>query len=331
MNGFPHLAQPAWLLLAALLPLLAWRHHRRPEAGLTYSRLPVGARRGLGLHAPFYLRLAALGLAILALARPQLGYAWEESETEGIDIEIVIDVSGSMAAEDFQPKNRLTVAKKVIQDFIAGRPGDRIGLVSFSGTALTRAPLTSDHAMLRFLVDSVNLDPLPRGTAIGVALATAARRLEKSEAKTRVVVLVTDGDNNAGEIDPRTAAALCRGLGLKVYTIGVGAAGDRPVPVPLARPDATGRLAVRRQMAVMPVDEELLAYVAEATGGKFYRATDRRTLEQVFDEIDQLEKTLLQVKRYVRYREAFMPFAWSALGLLLVPLAPAALGRTVEP
>lgn len=331
MNGFPHLAEPAWLLLVALLPWLIWRHHRRPESGLTYSRLPTGARRGLALHAPFYLRLVALGLLIFAVARPQLGYAWEESQTEGIDIELVVDVSGSMAAEDFQPKNRLTVAKKVIQDFIAGRHGDRIGLVAFSGTALTRAPLTTDHAMLRFLVDSIEIDPLPRGTAIGVALATAARRLEHSAAKTRIIVLVTDGDSNAGEIDPKTAAALCKGLGLKVYTIGVGAHGNEPVPVPLARPDASGRMVIRRQMAIMPVDEELLAAVSQSTGGKFYRASDRRTLEDVFADIDRLEKTPLQVKRYVRYQEAFPPFAWGALALLLLPLAPAALGRTVEP
>jgi Ca-activated chloride channel homolog len=330
VNGALHLAQPAWLLLAGLLPLLAWLHHRRPAAGLTYSRLPVGNRVGWRLHGPFYLRLAALALLVVALARPQLGYAWEESETEGIDIELVIDVSGSMAAEDFPP-NRITVAKNVIQDFIAGRQGDRLGLVSFSGTALTRAPLTSDHRMLRVLVDGVVVDPLPRGTAIGVALATAARRLEASTAKTKVVVLVTDGDNNAGEIDPKTAAALCKGLGIKVYTIGVGAAGDRPVPVPVQQPDIFGRLVTRRQMAVMPVDEELLGHIAATTGGKFYRASDRSTLETVFTEIDQLEKTTLQVKRFVRYREAFMPLAWGALALLLAPLAPAALGRTVEP
>lgn len=330
MNGVPHLAQPLWLLLALLLPLLAWHHHRRPAAGLTYSRLPVGARAGLGLHGPFYLRLAALALLVVALARPQLGYAWEESETEGIDIELVVDISGSMAAEDFPP-NRITVAKKVIQDFIAGRQGDRLGLVSFSGTALTRAPLTSDHLMLRHLVDGVAVDPLPRGTAIGVALATAARRLEGSAAKTKIVVLVTDGDNNAGEIDPKTAAALCKGLGIKVYTIGVGAIGDRPVPVPVKVVDAFGRTVTRVQMAVMPVDEELLGHIAATSGGKFYRASDRSTLEAVFAEIDQLEKTTLQVKRFVRYREAFWPFAWGALALLLAPLAPAALGRTVEP
>jgi Ca-activated chloride channel homolog len=334
MSGaLPHLANPAWLLLLAAVPLLAWRHHRRPGLGaLTYSRLPAGAaRRGRWrLHLPFYTRLFALACLALALARPQLGYAWEESLTEGIDIQLVLDISGSMAAEDFQPKNRLTVAKQVVREFVAGRTSDRIGLVVFSGTALTRAPLTTDRQMLDLLIDAVDINALPDGTAIGVALASAAARLKASPAKTRVIVLVTDGANNAGEIDPLSAAALCAGLGLKVYTIGVGAAGRVPVPFPMRNP-ATGQVEIRRVMMDVPVDEELLQQIAHRTGGQFHKATDRESLRQIFQTIDRLEKTPLKVKRYVRYREAFPPLAWAGLSLLVLPFAAAGTRLTAEP
>jgi len=330
VSPFPDLADPLWLAALALLPLLAWRHHRRAGAlgALTYSRLPEGSGGAWRLHLPFYLRLAAAALLLVALARPRLGYAWEESLTEGIDIEIALDVSGSMGSEDFQPKNRLAVAKEVVKEFIAGRTGDRIGLVVFSGTALTQAPLTTDREMLRFLVDSVELGSLSRGTAIGVALATAAARLRDSEAASRVVVLVTDGVSNAGEIDPRSAAALCDGLGLKVYTIGVGTERAAPVPIALGDPD---RPVVQRVVRRMPVDEELLGEIAERTGGRFFRATDADTLAGVFAEIDRLETTELEVKRFVRYREAFQPLAWGGLALLLLPLAAAAFRVSAEP
>jgi Ca-activated chloride channel family protein len=291
------------------------------------------ARRGRGawrLHLPFYLRLAALGCLAAALARPQLGYAWEESLTEGIDIELVLDISGSMAAEDFLPQNRLAVAKQVVKQFIAGRTGDRIGLVVFSGSAMTRAPLTTDHAMLQLLVDSVELNSLPDGTAIGVALAAAAARLRSSPAKTRIMVLVTDGGNNAGEIDPLSAAAMCKGLGLKVYTVGVGTAGRVPVPVPMQDPD-TGRIEIRRQLMNVSVDEQLLRLIAQRTGGRYWKATDRPSLQAIFSDIDRLEKTPLRVKRYVRYRESFAPLALACLALLGLPLAAAALQVTAEP
>jgi Ca-activated chloride channel family protein len=378
----PHLANPWWLLLLLVLPLLAWRHHRRPPLGaLTYSRLPLpsseappassapmassspsppplpspslappplpptaasrpgrparrrGPTSGRGawrLHLPFYLRLAALGCLAVALARPQLGYAWEESLTEGIDVELVLDISGSMAAEDFLPQNRLAVAKQVVKQFIAGRTGDRIGLVVFSGSAMTRAPLTTDHAMLDLLVDSVELNSLPDGTAIGVALAAAAARLHGSPAKTRIMVLVTDGGNNAGEIDPLSAAAMCKGLGLKVYTVGVGTAGRVPVPVPMQDPE-TGRIEVHRQLMNVAVDEDLLRQIARRTGGLYYKASDLHTLQAIFHDIDRLERTPLRVKRYVRYREAFAPLALAALSLLGLPLAAAAVRMTAEP
>ena len=332
-QAFPHLANPAWLLLLLALPALAWAHHRRSSPGaLTYSRLPAGTRRrgAWRLHLPFYVRLIALACLVLALARPQLGYAWEESLTEGIDIQIVLDVSGSMGAEDFQPKNRLTVAKQVVKDFVAGRPGDRIGLVVFSGAAMTRAPLTTDREMLNLLVDSVDLNSLPDGTAIGVALASAAARLKDSAAKTKVIVLVTDGVNNAGAIDPISAAALVKGLGIKVYSVGVGSGGRVTVPLQAQDP-VTGRTVVRRYLMNVPVDEPLLRQIAQRTGGQFYKATDREGLQRIFHEINRLEKTPLQVKRYVRYREVFPPLVWAGLGLLLLPFAAAGFKVTAEP
>lgn len=333
----PHLASPAWLLLLLALPMLAWLHHRRPSLGaLTYSRLPGTGRRSRAsrgafrLHFPFYARLLALACLVLALARPQLGYAWEESLTEGIDIQVVLDISGSMGAEDFQPKNRLTVAKQVVRDFIAGRPGDRIGMIVFSGAAMTRSPLTTDREMLDLLVEAVELNSLPDGTAIGVALASAAARLKASESKTKVIVLVTDGVNNAGAIDPVSAAAVCAGLGIKIYTVGVGSGGRVPVPLPAQDP-VTGRTVIRTFMMDIPVDEPLLREIAGRTNGQFFKATDHQSLQRIFREIDQLEKTPLLVKRYVRYREAFPPLVWAGLGLLLLPVAAAGLKVTAEP
>lgn len=331
MIPLPHFATPAWLLLLAAVPVLAWLRHRRGGLGaITFSRLPAEAAGGWRLHLPFYARLVALALLAVALARPQLGYTWEESLTEGIDIELALDISGSMGGEDFQPENRLAVAKRVVRDFIAGRTGDRIGVVVFAGSALTRSPLTTDRRMLDELVAGVELYSLPDGTAIGVALANAAARLKDSEAKTRVIVLVTDGVSNAGEIDPLSATAVCKGLGIKVYTIGVGTSGRVPVPL-RTRDPRTGRIEIRKMMMENQLDEALLQTIAERTGGRYFRAIDGDSLRRIFADIDRLEKTQMKVKRYVLYREAFQPLAWSALALLLAPLAVAALRLTAEP
>lgn len=329
MTGFSF-QDPVVLVGLLALPVLALLRHRRPPAALRYSRLPSGARGSWRLHLPFYLRLAALTLFLVALARPQLGFAWEESLTEGIDIEIALDISASMGAEDFRPENRLTVAKQVVREFIAGRSGDRIGLVVFAGSALTRAPLTTDQRMLDELVQAVELHELPDGTAIGVALAAAAARLEDSEARSRLIILITDGVNNAGAIDPAAAAAICEGLGLRVYTVGVGKGGRVPVPMPTTHP-ITGERVLRRVLMTMDVDRELLRAIAERTGGRFFEATDEQALAQIFEAIDRLETTPLKVKRYVRYREAFSPFAWAGLALLALPLLTAVIGWTVEP
>lgn len=330
MNLGPSFQDPWVLLLLILLPILALlRHRRRAFGALTYSSLgsaPSGAWR---LHFAFYCRCLAVGLMIVALARPQLGFSREERLTEGIDIQVALDISGSMAAEDFQPRNRLTVAKDVMKEFIEKRVGDRVGIVVFAGQALTKAPLTTDLPMLKLLLDSVELHTLPDGTAIGMALAGAANRLKNSTANTKVIVLVTDGVNNRGAIDPESAAAVCEGLGIKVYTVGVGTKGV--VPVPMKVVDAFGRERLERRMMEVDVDEPLLKSIADRTGGQFFQAIDPDGLRQIFEQIDQLEKTPMQVKRYIRYKEIFQPFAWGALALLLLPLLPAGIGRLAEP
>lgn len=336
MNGFPTFQDPWILAFLVLLPILAiWRHRRALDGALTYSGLPERAAAGLrGLwrvHLPFYVRWLGLGLLIVVAARPQLGLAWEQDLTEGIDIQIALDISYSMAAEDFQPRNRLTVAKEVVQDFIDQRSGgDRVGIVVFAGTALTKAPLTTDRAMLRLLLEAVDFNALPDGTAIGMALASAAARLKDSDATSKVIVLVTDGVNNAGSIDPASAAAVCEGLGVKVYTIGVGTEGTVPVPV-RRRDPRTGRIVEQRSMMNVEVDEDLLRAIAGRTGGRFFQATDPDSLREIFAEIDQLERTPLEIKRYIRYQETFQPWAWAALALLLAPLALVVAGLTVEP
>lgn len=331
MSFVPELADPLWLLALLALPWLVWRHHARPRHGaLLASRLPRRTGRAWRLHLPFYCALLAFLALVTALARPRLGYSWEEATTEGIDIQIVVDVSGSMAAEDFQPRNRLEVAKQVVRDFISRRPGDRIGITVFGGSALTRSPLTTDRAMLDELVAATELSTVADGTAIGVALANAASRLKDSTAKSKVILLLTDGVNNAGEIDPFSSAAVADGLGLKVYTIGVGKAGKAPVPLQ-ARDPLTGRIVTRRVMMDVDIDEELLRTIADRTGGSFFRATDPETLRAVFDRIDKLEKTPMKVKKYTRYRESFQPFAWCALGLLAMPMLFGAARLTAEP
>ncbi len=330
MIELPRFHDPHWLWLLALLPLLAAWRWRRGVAALGFSRLPEGAAGSWRLHLPFLLRSLALALIVVALARPQLGYSWEESLTEGIDIQIVLDISGSMGAEDFQPKNRLEVAKRVVNDFVAERHADRIGLTVFSGAAMTRSPLTTDRQMLRFLVDAVELNTLPDGTAIGLALANATARLKDSEATSKVIVLVTDGVNNAGAVDPASAAAIAEGLGVKVYTVGVGTAGRVPVPLAMHNP-RTGRREIQRVLMNVEVDEQLLQQIAARTGGRFFKATDETALRRIFAEIDELERTPIASKSFVRYDEAFQPLAWAALALLLLPLATAALDWTVEP
>lgn len=325
-------ADPAWLGLLALIPLLWWWRRRNRPAALRYSHLPSmpAATGPLGADTGFILRMLALALVIAALARPQHGTEWEESLSEGIDIQIVLDVSGSMAAEDFKPHNRLYAAQSVVKDFIAGRTSDRIGLVAFSGVAITESPLTTDRVALTERVDGLELFELPDGTAIGVALATAANRLKDSDAKSKVAILVTDGGNNAGQVDPGTATAIAAGLGIRVYTIGVGRDGRVPVPLPRTNP-RTGREEIVRTVLNVEVDEELLRRIAEETGGRYFAATDADALEEIFAEIDELETTPIETRTMARYREAFPPLALAALTLAGLPTLMAAVGWSAEP
>jgi len=256
------------------------------------------------------LRGTGLVFAVLALARPQSGVVEERVTQEGVDIVVALDISGSMAAEDFQPSNRIEVAKRVIQKFVEGRRGDRIGLVIFAGHALTKCPLVLDPEILSALVDEVEIGEVEDGTAIGTAIATSLNRLKAGHGKSRVLVLVTDGVNNRGEIDPMTAAKLAKPLGVKIYTIGVGTQGVALFPMR----DALGR--VHHVQQPVEIDEQLLTEIAGMTDGRYFRATDTETLVKIFADIDRLERSPAQIDRVTHYRELFPPLL--VLSLVLV-------------
>ena len=303
-----------WLLLA--IPILAydyWRRHRRMVTDVQFSSLQLFHRSPRTIrerlrHTPVAVRFAALAVFIVALARPQSVADKQNVTTEGIDIVLLLDISGSMLAEDFSP-NRLEAAKQVAGDFIDGRTNDRIGLVIFSGESFTQCPLTTDYPVLKNLLREIKFGMVVDGTAIGMALANGVNRLKESKAKSKVMILLTDGVNNLGEIDPITAAKVAATFGVRVYTVGVGAQGEAPFPV--ETPFGT-----RRQMRPVDLDEKTLSAVAEMTGGKYYRATDNRKLRAIYQEIDRLERTRIEVTAYKRYTELFA--SWLTLGLILV-------------
>ncbi|HSD27801.1 MAG TPA: VWA domain-containing protein [Vicinamibacteria bacterium] len=314
---------PLWLWALLLPPLvLAAAWWREKAAG---AMVFPGASRLLGAsagwrtrarHLPLVLATLGLGLGVLALARPQHGTLKEDVTTQGVDIVVSLDVSGSMAAQDFQPRNRLVVAKEVVAEFVKRRTTDRVGLVVFSGRSLTKAPPTTDTAVLLRQLDDVRLEMLPDGTAIGSGLATSLTRLRRSKAKSRVVVLVTDGANNAGEIDPATAADLAKAMEVRVYTVLVGKGGQVPMPVRMRDP-FTGQVVEQTVMTEVQIDEGLLQAIAERTGGEFFRATDSASLRTIFDRIDKLEKSEIKQTSYRRYRELFFPFLLAAALLFL--------------
>ena len=330
---------PAWLWVALAAPLVllaAWRRERDARArAVTFPgasrlrRVRPGWRVRLR-HLP--LALAALGLVAgaLALARPQHGTLREDVTTRGVDIVVALDVSGTMAAGDFQPRNRLEVAKEVVGEFVKRRTTDRVGLVVFAGRSLTKSPPTTDTAVLLRQLDDVRLEMLPDGTAIGSGLATALTRLRRSEAKSKVIVLVTDGDNNAGEIDPATAADMAKAMEVRVYTILVGRGGRVPMPV-RARDPFTGAIVTETVMADVKVNPDLLKRIAERTGAEFFRAEDPAALRQVFEQIDRLEKSDIQVSAYRRYRELFPPLLALAAALLAAAGLAWASGLRVVP
>ena len=312
------------LYLLLLLPLLVGIYlwlQRRGKSSLQYSDLTLFAKLrpawSLRLrHLPFMMRCACLTLLVVAMARPQSGHTEEEVLTEGIDIMLALDNSGSMAAEDFKPKNRLYVAKETVARFVSGRLNDRIGLVSFAEKSYTRCPLTLDYAVLQSLLAQVQLAPRSEdGTAIGMGLATAVNRLKDSRAKSRVIVLLTDGRNNRGSIDPSTGAALAEALGVKIYTIGVGTKGQAPYPVD------DGMFGKRYVYLPADIDEDSLKAIASSTGGLYFRATDTRSLEEIFSRIDRMEKTRMKVKKYTRFRELFPLFLIPGALLFLTEVA----------
>lgn len=329
--------EPLWLLAAlggALVVLAAiWRErHGRAVAlpGLsTRGRLPVTWRVRLRFL-PAVLAGAGLVLGAVALARPQHGSLRQNVTTEGVDIVVALDVSGSMAAEDFQPRNRLEVAKNVVKDFFQRRTQDRVGLVVFAAKALTKAPPTTDTGLLQRQLDDVKLDMLPDGTAIGSGLATALARLRRSQAKSKVIVLVTDGANNTGEIDPSTATDLAKAMQVRVYTIGVGRGGRVPITVKVRDPN-TGTVASRRMVTEVEIDEALLRTIASATGAEFFRATDSASLQTIFARIDTLEKSEIKLATYQRYRELFYPWLLASVALLGAAALTWAGGLRVRP
>ena len=318
---------PWFLALFLLLPLLAaWpvlaKRWSRPS-GLRYGdvKRAVGTTRSWRIAlrpALNVLRLVALALVILAIARPQTGQAREIVKGEGVDITLALDISGSMASLDFEPQNRLEAAKDVISDFVQKRAYDQIGLVVFASNAFSQSPPTTDHNVLLRLLDRSELATdlgIEDGTAIGMGLANAGNMLKDSDAKSKVVILLTDGVNNSGEIDPLTAAEGAAALGIKVYTIGMGRPGQVPVPVQ----DVFGRETI--QYMESSLDEATLQQIAEITGGRYYRAEDTAGLKQIYDEIDSLEKSQVEVERFTRYRELMGWLLLPALGLVASEMA----------
>lgn len=316
-----------WVLgLLAIVPLTYWlgaRGERRTGA-LRFSALDMARQAGNGIsvllpRVPALLGAVGVTAVIVALARPQTGITSETLLTEGIDIIMVMDVSSSMLAEDLKP-NRLQAAKGVAADFVGGRRNDRIGLVAFAGEAFTQAPLTLDYSVVQSLIGELQVGIIEDGTAVGMGLGTAVKRLQASDAESKVVILLTDGRSNRGEIGPVTAARMAQALGVRVYTVGVGTRGNAPVPI--ADPLVGTRLVPMR----VDIDEPTLQEIAELTGGRYFRATDNESLTSIYEEIDQLERTEIEVENFTQYAERFPVVL--AFGLLLL-LMEVGLAQTV--
>lgn len=311
-------ANPEYLALLVIVPFLVWWYLRskRSAATLRYSNLGVvksvkktGTR--YYRHVLFVLRMMVIVLLIIAFARPQSGRSEQEIITEGIDIILAMDVSSSMLAEDFKPKNRLEAAKLVAAEFVKGRTNDRIGLVVFSGLSFTQCPLTLDYGILLNFLQEIKIGMIEDGTAIGMAIGNCVNRLKESKAKSKVVILLTDGRNNRGELDPITAARVAQTFGVRIYTIGAGKRGEAMYPVD---DPIFGKRYVKMPVEI---DENLLQQVAQITGGKYFRATDKTSLEKIYSEIGDMEKTKIEVKEYTRYKELFLPYLLAAIALLL--------------
>lgn len=321
--------QPIYfLLLLLLVPYIIWyflfrnRGKRKMEASMTfsdtfaYAQVPSSLRMRI-LHMPMLLRCIAFALIVVAMARPQTHNAWDEKTVEGIDIMLAIDVSTSMLAEDLKP-NRIEAAKQVASEFITDRANDNIGLTIFAGEAFTQCPMTADHASLLNLLKGVRTDIaaeglISDGTAIGMGLANAVSRLKDSKAKSKVVILLTDGSNNMGDISPMTSAQIAKSLGIRVYTIGVGTNKVARYPMPVAG-------GVQYVNIPVEIDTKTLSSIAATADGNFYRATNNSELRKIYKDIDQLEKSRLNVKKFSKKYEAYQPFAIAALLALLLEL-----------
>jgi Ca-activated chloride channel family protein len=311
-------ANPLFLWGLLLVPLLIYwyvRRHRAATTEIRYSTLRAFATVKPTLkerlrHLPFVLRAIAVLVLIVALARPQTMSQGENVTTEGIDIVLLLDISTSMLAEDFQP-NRVEAAKEVAQKFIDARRNDRIGLVIFAGQSFTQCPMTLDYRVLKNLLRVVKPRMIEDGTAIGMAIAQGVNRLKDSKAKSKVMILLTDGVNNRGEIDPLTAAQIAQTFGIRIYTVGVGTEGVAPVPF-------VTDFGIRYQNMEVDIDEKTLGKIAEITEGRYFRAKDNRALRTIYEQIDKLEKTRIDVKAYRSYSELFSD--WAAAGLLLLVL-----------
>ena len=315
-----HFANPGFLLLLAVMAVIFYYHlwsRRRYQAAVRFPSLAriktikssakVKNRRLVDI-----LRLLTVTLLILGMARPQSGDRYEEVITEGVDIMLAVDISSSMRAEDFKPQNRLQLAKEVVEEFIKGRRGDRIGMVAFAGHSYTQCPLTLDYGVLLTFLEKLEIGMIEDGTAVGMAIATAVNRLKDSEAKSKIIILLTDGRNNAGEIDPLTAARLAKTFGIKIYTIGAAKPGGAPMPI-------DDPLFGRRYIIVEnDLDEETLQSMAEVSNGMYFRAKDKKGLKRIYQQIDELEKTKVEVKEYTRFDELFPYFVFPGLVLLLL-------------
>lgn len=305
-----------FLFLLLLIPVIFWYvwEMHKSDASLQISshksirNFPKSYKIYLR-HVPFVLRVLALFSLIVALARPQLNNSWRKESTEGIDIMLALDVSGTMLAEDLKP-NRLEAAKNVASEFVLSRPNDNIGLVLFAGESFTQCPLTTDHVVLINLFKGIKYGLIDDGTAVGLGLANAVNRIKDGPAASKVVILLTDGSNNAGDISPMTAAEIAQTFGVRVYTIGVGSHGQARIPVPTP-------IGTQYQVIDSEFDEQTLKDIAQATGGTYFRATDNASLREIYNQIDQLEKSKIRVQEFSKKAEYFGVFLWIALACLL--------------
>jgi len=319
MNGISFKNPEFFYLFLILLPMIAWYIWRQKKSGASiqfstdmgFAKIPKNWKYYFR-HSVFVLFMASMSFLILALSRPQSSNSWQNVTTEGIDIVIALDISTSMLAMDFSP-NRLEAAKDVAQEFIAGRTNDKIGLVVFAGESFTQCPLTTDHATVINLFKSIESGMIEDGTAIGNGLATAVSRLKESNAISKVIILLTDGENNRGEIAPVTAAELAKTFGIRVYTVGVGTIGTAPYPMQTP-------FGIQVRDVEVKIDEEILGKIAATTDGKYFRATNNTKLAEIYKEIDKLEKSKIDVKEFSKKEEEYLKYAMVGAFFLIVAL-----------